>query len=227
MAPAGIIDRSRRLVCIQGWVVNRMQRIKDHWLSTLVLSIAALVVFLGTVAGAINSLFDLVQRVELTDEDGTLFRSGVRIISWLSLELPVPVWVTLPLFLVSGGAAYLLLRQRTHIAALSQELNRLKHPAAVELSSTEERVLFWVKKFYDRTSTGYGPTPADIAKVADMPLSSVEAVMDVLKQARLVRLKKLKSDPLDLTAEGRAYFKPLEVRERYDAFEISLHNRRI
>lgn len=204
-----------------------MQRIKEHWLITLALSIAALIVFLGTVAGAINSLFDLVQRVEFTDEDGTLLRSGVQVISWLSVELSVPVWFILPLISVSGGIAYLLLRQRLQLAVLSQELNKLTNSAVVDLSSTEERVLFWVKKIYDSTSTGLGPTPADVAKATEMPLSSVEAAVDVLKRASLIRLKKLRSDPLDLTAAGRAYFNALEVQERYDTFQVILLNRRI
>lgn len=207
--------------------MNWKEKLKSNWFVTVVLGIAAFIIFIGTVAGAINSLFDLAQRSEFTDEDSWLLRVYLQVSGWLSVALTLPVWLLLPISTLAVGAVYLLLRQRSQLIGLSQELDKLKKPAVVELDSTDERVLFWVRKIYDGSSTGLGPAPAIVAHLADMPLSSVEASVDVLKQAGLIRFKKLKSDPLDLTSQGREYFKPLEVRSRYDTFEVNLLRRRI
>lgn len=198
------------------------EKMRNNRLVASVLYVGAALTGLGAIAGAINELFDLAQRVDLSDDDGWLLRAYVQVSDWLSVALTIPVWLMLPIFALAVGVAYLLLRQRSQLLDLSQELDKLKNPVVVDLNHSDERVLFWVKKLYDRTSTGLGPSPTDVAKAADIQLSDVEASVDVLKQAGLIRFKKLKIDPLDLTPKGREYFKPLEVLSRYDTFEINL-----
>lgn len=181
----------------------------------------------GTIAGAVNSLLDLAQRDEFTDEGSWLLRTYVQVTGWLSISVTLPVWLLLPALALAAWIARLAFRQRSTLIQLTQELDKLKNPTVVDLDATDERVLFWIKKIYDSTSTGLGPTPADVAKAAEMPLSNVEAAVDVLKRVRLIRLKKFKSDPLDLTAEGRAYFNAQGVQERFDSFEMRLLSTRI
>lgn len=198
------------------------EKMKNNRLVAPVLYVVTALIGLGAIAGAINDLFDLAQRVDLSDDDGWLPRAYVQVSDWLSATLTIPVWLMLPILALAAGVAYLLLRQRSQLSDVSQELDKLKSPGFVALDSTDERVLFWVKRLYDRSSSGMGPTPAAVADSADMPLSNVEASVDVLKQADLLKLKKLKSDPLDLTSKGRGYFKPSDVQSRYAIFEVNL-----
>lgn len=207
--------------------VDWKEMAKNNRILALILYIGAGLTGLGAIAGALNSIFDLAQRVDISDENNWLPRVYVQVLDWLSLAATIPVWLMLPIFALAVASVYLLVRQRTQLSKLSKELDELKSPSMADLDSSDERVLFWVKLIYDNTSTGLGPTPAIVAEAAKMPLSNVEASVDVLKQAGLIRLKKLKSDPLDLTAKGRDYFRSLEVLSRYDSFEIKLLNRRV
>lgn len=190
-------------------------------------TLAWLVAGVGIVAGAVNSALDLAQRDELTAGAGLLFKYYIQVTGWLSTKFTVPAWALLLLLALGVGAIRLILRQRSQLTDLSKALDAAATPLTPELDSIDERVLFWVRHIYDSSSTGLGPTPAIVAHLADMPLSSVEASVDALKQAGLIRLKKLKRDPLDLTPQGREYFKSLEVRSRYDTFQLNLLRRRI
>ncbi|MNO90639.1 hypothetical protein D3C76_821640 [compost metagenome] len=137
------------------------------------------------------------------------------------------VWTMLAALAVVTIAIAYLLYQRSRLASLSTELEALKNPPPPQLDSTDERVLFWVRKLYDSTSTGVGPTPAIVASASDIPLMTVEAALDVLKQNELVRLKKFKADPIDLTSKGRKYLEKPDVMSRYGAFEFNVIHRRI
>ena len=183
--------------------------------------IIAFFAVIGTVAGAINSIFELAGQDVFTSTDSWIVSTYVKLTGWLSREVVVPIWKMLPALAVLTIAIACLLYQRSRLASLSTELEALKNPPLPELASSDERVLFWVRKIYDSKSTGVGPTPAHIASVSDIPLITVETVLDVLKRSGLVQLKKLKSDPIDLTSKGRSYLEKPDVMSRYGKFEFN------
>lgn len=203
------------------------EKVKNNKLVTTIFSVFTVVALVAGFADDLASIFELGRRLGFSNENGWLHEAYLQIVAWLSFVVAFPAWSLIPVFALAACTMCLLLRQRSRLAMLSKELDALKNPVAVELSSLEERVLFWIKKIYDKTSTGEGPTPVDVATAAEMTLSNVEGIVDTLKGAELVRLKKFKSDPLDLTSKGREYFKSLAVLERYDAFEINLLRKRI
>lgn len=201
------------------------EQLKRNRFIAVVLAVGAGIIaffaVIGTVAGAINSIFELAGQDAFTSTDSWIVSTYVKLTGWLSTEVAVPIWKMLPALAVLTIAIACLLYQRSRLASLSTELDALKNPPLPELDSSDERVLFWVRKIYDSKSTGVGPTPAVIASVSDIPLMTVETVLDVLKRSGLVRLKKLKSDPIDLTTKGRLYFTKRDVVSRYGQFEFN------
>lgn len=203
------------------------EKVKNHKLVVLTVAGLTALTLLGSFAGNINSLLDLAKRDELTGVAGWLLGSYFQVTAWLSFAITMPAWSLLPVVALAALAVRLLLRQRSQLVQLSEKLETLQNPGLVDLDSTDERVLFWVRKIYDSNSTGTGPTPIVVAKAADMPLTTVEAALDVLKTCGLIRLQRLRSHPLDLTAEGRRYLARPDVLSRYGIFEFNVTYRRI
>lgn len=197
------------------------EQLKRNPVVACLIGVVAVITAIGTVAGAINSILELAGQDVFTRPDGLPVSTYLQLTGWLSTKVVLPVWTMLPaMAIVSVTIAYLRY-QRSRVACLSTELQALKNPPLPELDSTEERVLFWVKKLYDSISTGVGPTPANVASVSQIPLTTVEAALGALKQTGLVRLKKLKSDPIDLTPKGWSYFAKKDVKSRYGHFEFN------
>ncbi|MBI6888359.1 hypothetical protein [Pseudomonas putida] len=202
------------------------EKIKNHKLVVFTVAGLTALTILGSFAGNINSLLDLAKRDELTGVAGWLLNSYLQVTAWLSAPVTMPAWSLLAVVALAALAVRFLVRQRSQLAHLSEKLETLKNPGLVDLDSTEERVLFWVRNIYDSSSTGTGPTPLIVAKVADMPLTTVEAALDVLKSCGLIRLQRLRSHPLDLTAEGRRYLARPDVLSRYGQFQFNVVYRR-
>jgi hypothetical protein len=183
-----------------------------------------------TGVGAINSFFELAGQDAFKSSDGGGVSIYLKLTGWLSAELALPIWVILPAIALAVLSVVKLWRQRTCLKSLSAELELLKNPpcsAIPQLDSTDERVLFWATHIYDSSSTGMGPTPGVIASAASIRLTAVETALDVLKQSGLVRLKKLKNAPIDLTPEGRLYLKRPDISTRYSAFIMNIIHKRI
>ncbi|MNX78291.1 hypothetical protein D3C86_1098720 [compost metagenome] len=185
------------------------------------IGVVAVITTIGTFAGAINSILELFGQDVFTSPDGLPVSTYHKLTGWLSTEVVLPAWTMLAALAAASIAIAYLLYQRSRLAYLAIELDALKNPPLAELDSSDERVLFWVRKIYDSKSTGVGPTPAVIASVSDIPLMTVETVLDVLKRSGLVQLKRLKSDPVDLTSKGRLYFAKPDVLSRYGKFEFN------
>ena len=149
-----------------------------------------------------------------------------------SLDLISKLWgwliLPMPLSLPIGLALFVPIASLLAVTALGlkcfrfrSQLEALKNPASPELDSLQERVLFWIVKIYDSNSTGVGPTPAKVAETSGIQLSDVEAALDVLKQCQIVRRKKYKSNPIDLTAQGRTYVTQPGNKSRFALFHIN------
>lgn len=147
--------------------------------------------------------------------------AGTSLAGWLVTDVAFPVWLALSLLVIATTVIVYLRHQRSRLASVTAELEKLKNPEAVTLDAIEERVLFWATKIYDAHSTGEGPIPAFVASISGISLTTVEAALDVLKQKGLVRLKKFKSAPIDLTPEGRAYMAKKDVISRFAAFHFT------
>lgn len=149
----------------------------------------------------------------------------------LRADLTLPVWalaaVVAPLLMVISW----LYRKRSQLSqsltVTTTELETLKQPktpAPICLSSDEETVLFWAVFLYNTKQTGAGVPPVLLSEASKLPLTTVEAALDGLKQQGAVRLKKLKHDPVDLTPEGRTYMGRQTVATRYEQFEVLATN---
>lgn len=149
----------------------------------------------------------------------------------LRTSLTLPVWalvaVVVPMLLIISW----LYRKRSQLsqslAVATTELEALKQPkppAPITLSSVEETVLFWAVFLYNTKQTGAGVPPVLLSEASKLPLTTVEAALDELKQQGAVRLKKFKHDPVDLTPEGRTYMRRQTVAPRYEQFEVLATN---
>jgi len=151
--------------------------------------------------------------------------AGQHLAAYLRADLTFPAWaliaLVVPLLLIISW----LYRERSQLsqslAAATTELEALKQPKPPEpinLSSVQETVLFWAVVIYNIQQTGAGTPLSDIASLSGLPLTTIEAALDVLKSQGVVKMKKYKLDPVDLTPEGRAYMGRKEVSLRYDRF---------
>ncbi|CRL48352.1 hypothetical protein [Pseudomonas sp. URMO17WK12:I11] len=194
------------------------------------IGVVAFITAIGTLAGAVNSIFEFAGQDVFKGSDSWFVRTYFKLTGWLSTEVVFSVWAVLPVLAVVAITVAYLLSQRTRLKTLSAELELLRNPprpTIPQLDSTDERVLFWVKHIYDSRATGMGPTPANVASASEITLTTVETALDVLKKSGLVRLQKLKSAPIDLTSDARGYLKKPDVMSRYGAFEFNLAHRRI
>ena len=196
----------------------------------MVAGLAWAVGILITLIGLINSIFELAGQDAFKSPDNEGVSIYGKFTGWILAELPLPVWAILPALILGVLSVIKLRRQRTCLKSLSTELELLRNPprpALPQLDSTDERVLFWIKHIYDSRSTGVGPTPAHVASASEIPLTTVETVLDHLKQSGLVRLQKLKSAPIDLSPDARSYLRKPDVMARYSSFEFNLVHKRI
>lgn len=187
--------------------MSLIERVKQH-------PIIATITVIGPVASAIVAVDNLLH---LQWFNGALS----KFTAWLASGVTVPIWsLLLALILFALAVAYIV-HLRSELVSVKAEHEALKNPTAITLDSFEERVLFWATKIYDSRSTGEGPTPADIADIADMTLTDVEAALDVLKQKGVVVKKKFKNEPIALTAAGRDYLRQQEARRRFVVFSLN------
>lgn len=184
--------------------MERLNKLKQSKAISALAVILGAVMFFGTLAGAINDLIDFFNQGWLEGVGGWYAAAT----GWLSAEISAPLWVSLLVTTLVLLLGFRCLR-------LSTQLKTLKNPTLPALDSLQERVLFWVIRIYDSVSTGVGPTPAYVAQKSNIPLSEVEAALDALKEKQLVKKKKMKSDPIDLTPQGRAYVSQPGIKARF------------
>ncbi|WP_342243227.1 hypothetical protein [Pseudomonas sp. OTU5201] len=163
--------------------------------------IIAFIVFMVAVIGGINTLTDFTKHDWVIGVGNWIATHT----DWLSADVTVPVWSLIPVLTLVVLAAAYLFRQLSERGALNDP---------------EERVLFWATDLHNSRVKSQGPTPTDIANVADLPLTEVEASLDVLKRKGFVLKKRYKSDPISITANGRDYLRQQDVMSRHAAFSV-------
>lgn len=198
------------------------QRVKDQKIVVVAGLVIAGIAALGTFLGAINSIAEFVGLGWFDGADGWIASIYSQLTGWLAFQVSLPIWVLLP---VLAAVVFITIQLRIDRSKLAQSLavvmaerEELKQPKPISLSPAQEKVLFWAVVIYNVKETGEGAPLSDIAALSELPLLTIEAALDALKSQGLVKLKKYKLDPVELTPEGRAYMGREEVYLRYDRF---------
>ncbi|MCE4069664.1 MULTISPECIES: hypothetical protein [Pseudomonas] len=202
---------------------------KEQWKGSRLVTVAswfvATIIGVGAVAGAINDIFEFAGQDFFNGADSWLATTYTSLTGWLSVGVILPIWSMLAALALAIPLCFYQHRKRADLAAslisVKAELDELKNPTTYILDTSQEQVLFWATLIYDGNARGEGPTPQDIASISGSSLTIVETALDVLKQKGVVRLKRLRSAPIDLTAEGRAYLAREDVISRFAAFRAT------
>lgn len=146
-----------------------LHKLKQSKVISALAVILGVVMFLGTLAGAINSLIDFFNQGWLEEVGGWY----VAATGWLSNSISVPVWLLIPTTAIIGAASIKVLY------ALKPD------PKQEELTEEQQNVLAVVgviNHVHD-----HKPTLKEISEACELTAAIAERAVDALVQRSLIR----------------------------------------
>ncbi|QKE63230.1 hypothetical protein HNE05_07615 [Aquipseudomonas campi] len=186
--------------------------IRDHWKAVL---IPVGVACSAIITKAIDQYFDLGW---LGDLAGWIVAACAIIWAGLISPVTMPVWLIVLLAALAALAATWLKRTHSKLAVATAELDELKNPSKIELEFDQHAAVFWLAALREHYGSGKGILVDDLASWMNVPIVTVEAVVDVLRRQQMLVRSLRTNAPLELTAKGREYLMQPIVREDFARF---------